>query len=289
MAAAAPTLRTRARRTARTVSRTVGKATAGLRLTPAYLVVGAQRSGTTSMSKALGQHPNVVPAVFHKGVHYFDTAYDRGLEWYLGHFPTRVGAALKARTPGPVITGESSPYYLFHPAVGERIARDLPGARLIVVLRDPVERAYSAYTHEKARGWESESFPRALELEQERIAGEHDRLLRDPSYASLTFQHNAYVTRGQYVEQLERLSRQVGRGRLLVVDSHDFFADPEATWPQVERFLDLPHAGGMVFERNNARPRTAMDEDVRRRLSEHFLPWDERLATWWGRTPSWRR
>ena len=158
-----------------------------------------------------------------------------------------------------------------------------------MVLRDPVERAYSAYTHERARGWETEPFERALELEQERIAGEYERLVADPGYASLRFQHNAYVTRGQYVEQLERLAGQVGRDKILVVDSQDFFDDPATVWPQVEGFLDLPAAHDIVFERNNARPRSDMDPDLRRRLSEHFRPYDERLATWWGRTPSWRR
>lgn len=279
----------RARRAARSVSRRVGQATSGARLRPGYLVVGAQRSGTTSMSKALAQHPNVVPAVLHKGVHYFDMAYDRGFDWYLGHFPTRVGAALKARTRGPVLTGESSPYYLFHPLVGERIARDLPGTRLIVVLRDPVERAYSAHAHELARGWETEPFRRALELEPARIAGEYERLRADPGYASLRFQHNAYVTRGQYVEQLERLATQVGRDAILVVDSHDFFAEPASTWLQVERFLELPHTDRIVFEQNNGRPRSAMDGDLRAGLTEHYAPYDERLAAWWGRTPSWRR
>jgi hypothetical protein len=274
------TMRTRARRTVRAVTRTVGRLTHGHRLRPAFLVVGAQRCGTTTMMKTLGQHPGVLPAVFHKGVHYFDVNHHRGMAWYAGHFP-----AAKAG----VLTGESSPYYMFHPVAPARIAAELPGVRLIVLLRDPVERAYSAYTHERARGYETEEFGRALELEPSRLAGEVERLRADPGYDSPHWRHNAYVTRGQYVEQLEHLESLFGRDRLCVVDSHDFFAEPEWAFRAVEQFLGLPHADGIEYERHNARPRSPMSPELRARLDDHFRPYDERLADWWGRTPSWRR
>jgi hypothetical protein len=280
-------MRTRARRTVRAVSRTVGRLTNAQRLRPGFLIVGAQRCGTTSMMKTLGRHPSVVPAVFHKGVHYFDVNYDHDLAWYVGHFPTRRSAR---RVGGPAaVTGESSPYYLFHPLAAERIAADLPGVRLIVLLRDPVERAYSAHTHERARGFETDEFARALELEPARIAGEAARLRADPRYDSHHWRHNAYVTRGQYIEQLERLESLFGRERLCVVDSQDFFDDPAPVFAAVERFLGLPAATGIAFERHNARPRAPMPAALRARLDAHYRPYDERLAAWWGRTPSWRR
>ncbi|MCW2612496.1 MAG: hypothetical protein QOC93_4157 [Actinomycetota bacterium] len=281
------TMRTRARRTVRVVTRAVGRLTHTHRMRPGFLVVGAQRCGTTSMMKTLGQHPSVMPAVFHKGVHYFDVNYDRGLPWYVGHFPT-VRAARRAAGPRAV-TGESSPYYMFHPLAPERIAVDLPDVRLVVLVRDPVERAYSAYTHEKARGFETEEFPHALELEPVRIAGEVDKLRAEPGYDSDHWRHNAYVTRGQYIEQLEHLESVFGRERLCVVDSQDFFDDPAPAFAEVERFLGLPSAGGIEFERHNARPRSPMPDELRARLDEHYRPYDERLAAWWGRTPSWRR
>ncbi|MGH9297486.1 MAG: sulfotransferase domain-containing protein, partial [Acidimicrobiales bacterium] len=150
----------------RALARTVGRITAGGRMTPSFLIVGAQRCGTTSMYKAISQHRSVLPAVLHKGVHYFDTGYGNSWSWYLGHFPLRAHARwVSTRTGGAVVSGESSPYYLFHPLAPERIARDLPLARLIVMVRDPVERAYSAHAHELARGYETEPFEKALELE----------------------------------------------------------------------------------------------------------------------------
>jgi Sulfotransferase domain len=284
------TVKARAWRAAGSVSRTVGRLTAGSRLRPGFLIVGAQRCGTTSLFKTLAQHPAVLPPAFHKGVHYFDAAFERGPAWYYGHFPTRARAAAVSRRLGvPVVTGESSPFYMFHPLAAERIAAELPDVKLLVLLRDPVERAYSAHAHELARGYETEPFERALELEDERIAGERERMTVDPTYLSHHLQHNAYLSRGRYIEQLDRLTGVFGRDRLHVVDSDDFFADPRPAFDEVCAFLGLPAGAGIAFGRHNARQRSPMSEALRARLDEHFIPYDERLATWWGRTPSWRR
>jgi hypothetical protein len=274
----------------RAASRTYGRWTASRRMLPSFLISGAQRCGTTSMYKTITTHPQVLPAVLHKGVHYFDTDYTRGLDWYRGHFPTQRAADRVARTAGGrVITGESSPYYMFHPMAGRRIADDLPDARMIILLRDPVERALSAFTHESARGFETETFERALELEESRLAGEEERLIADPSYVSFDHQHHAYVRRGRYVEQLERLEKEVGRDRLLVIDSGDLFVDAAPVFAEVCEFLGLAPWQPASFTQHNARPRSGMDDDLRRELSRRFEDADERLGAWLGRTPSWRR
>jgi hypothetical protein len=177
---------------------------------------------------------------------------------------------------------------MFHPLAAQRIARDLPGIKLLVLVRDPVERAYSAHAHELGRGYETESFERALELEPARLEGEAERLVADPSYVSHSHQHHAYRTRGRYVEQIERLEQTFGRDRIHVVDSSAFWADPEPSFNAVLDFLGLPHDGNIVFDRHNARPRAPMPDSLRQELREHFLPYDQRLATWLGRQPSWQ-
>jgi len=259
-------------------------------MVPSFLIMGAQRCGTTSMYKTLSQHPDVLPAVLHKGAHYFDMHYARGEAWYRGHFPLELTADRVRRATGfRPITGESSPYYLFHPLAAARIAADLPGARLLVLLRDPVERAYSAFTHEAARGFETETFERALELEPERLAGEEERIRDQPGYVSHAHQHHAYLTRGQYVDQLERLEGLVGRERVHVVDSGNLFADAAPIYSGIVRFLGLRAVPPPEFRQHNARPRSEMPEALRRRLEDHFAPYDERLAAWLGAVPSWRR
>jgi hypothetical protein len=264
------------------------------RMLPSFLIVGAARCGTTSMFDALSQHPAVFNGAvlpWTKEVHYFDLNYHRGLAWYRSHFPLRAYAGLAAR-PSSVAPQafESTPYYMFHPLCAERIARDLPGVRLLVLVRDPVERAYSAYTNRVASGCETEPFERALELEDARLAGESERMVSDPAYISHSHRHYAYRTRGQYADQLARLEKVFGRERIYVVDSGDFFTDPRPVYDRVLEFLGLPHCGYPAFGRHNARPRSSsMPSTVRAALEEHYRPYDERLTPWLGREPSWRR
>ncbi len=192
------------KRIAHAGSRTFGQLTAGHRMTPSFLIAGGQRCGTTSMHRALNQHPAILKAVLHKGVHYFDTDYDKGMNWYLGHFPLqRTARAIEDRLGLSVLTFESSPYYMYHPLAVRRIATDLPEAKIICLVRDPVERAYSQHAHEIARDFEPErDFVKALALEPQRLAGEDEKLARDPSYYSHAHQHHAYRARGQYVDYL---------------------------------------------------------------------------------------
>ena len=280
---------TAARRAVHSVSVSAGRLTRRARMLPGFLIVGAQRGGTTSMYRTLDAHPAILKAVLHKGVHYFDTGYGHSLGWYQGHFPLRARAALARRATGDVpLTFESSPYYMFHPLAAERISHDLPEVKLLVLVRDPVERAYSAHAHELARGYETEPFERALELEDQRLAGEAERIVSQPGYLSHSHQHHAYLTRGLYADQLERLGHFVGRDRVHVVDSGRFFTDPEPVYDGVLEFLGLRRHGYPVFERHNARPRSPMPETLRATLNEHFGAPDERLTGWLGQPPSWR-
>lgn len=278
------------RRPVSTVVRTAGKLTSGARVLPAALIVGAQRSGTTSLHKTLLQHPAILGPLHKKGVHYFDVSYPRGTDWYQGHFPLRgTVRRLAERTGATPVAIESSPYYMFHPLAAERFAHDLPGVRVIAMLRDPVARAYSAYTHERARGFETASFTDALAQEDERLAGEVAKIAADPGYISHAHRHNAYLARGRYVEQLTRLAEQVGKEHIHVVDSGDFFADPAAAYDAVVRFLGLPDWPSVRHAQHNARPRSDLDDATAERLRTYFASYDERLVAWLGWTPSWLR
>ncbi len=270
-------------------SRTVGRLSANARMLPSFLIAGGQRCGTTSMYRALAAHPAVVKAVLHKGVHYFDVGYRHGFAWYRGHFPLRrTGERVSAAVGARAQTFESSPYYMYHPLAAERIAAALPEVRLVVLVRDPVERAYSQHAHEVARGFETVGdFGVALALEPARLAGQEARLRADPSYHGHSHQHHAYRERGRYVEHLERLAGVFGPNRVHVVDSERFFAEPEPVYDGVLDFLGLPQLGYPAFERHNARPRSPLPAALRAELTNHFQPYDERLADWLGHRPSY--
>ena len=270
-------------------ARVVARPTSSSRPLPDYLIVGTQRGGTTTLHHWLAAHPGVLPARLTKGVHWFDTAFGRSEAWYRSHFPSRrVRASAAQRLGYEPVVGEGSPYYMFHPFAPQRIASVLPDPRLLVVLRDPVERAWSQYHHETARGFEDLPFEAALEAEASRLDGEAERLA-DPGATSASHQHHSYEARGRYVEQLEELWRQVGRDRVLVLFSEDLSADPVGTMAEVHRFLALPALPPDTEKRWNLRAKPDMPEAARARLVEAFRQPDARLAQLLGRPVPWTR
>ncbi len=176
---------------------------------------------------------------------------------------------------------------MFHPCAAERIASHLPEVKILAMLRDPIERAYSAHKHELARGYETEQFERALELEDERLEGQVERMVADPAYQSFSHRHHAYVRRGQYAEQLDRMGRFFAKDRIHVIESESFFERPETTYGGVLDFLELPQVLPDRFDRWNARPSSPMPDATRSRLREHFQPHDRALAALLGRDPAW--
>lgn len=272
-------------------STSLGRLTANARMLPSFLICGGQRCGTTSLYRALAAHPVVLKAVWHKGVHYFDTSYHRGTNWYRAHFPLRRSACRVEEEHGVAAqTFESSPYYLYHPHAAARIARDLPEVKLIVLVRDPVERAFSQHAHEVARGFETEpDFAEALRLEPSRLRGQHERLLAHPHAYSFSHQHHAYRARGEYAGYLNATAAHVPRERILVLESERFFTEPRPSYDRVLDFLGLPHLGYPEFERHNARPRPApMPGSVRADLAAHFAPHDAALREWLPGEPVWQ-
>lgn len=257
------------------------------RVLPDFIVVGAQRCGTTSLYNYLVDHPNVAPA-FMKETHFFDNHFRKGLAWYRAFFPLRAYKAYTERVHRQrLAVGEASPYYLFHPHVPRRVHATLPGVRLIVLLRNPVDRAYSHYHHEVSTGFESASFEGALDREEVRLPGETDRLLRDETYCSFDHFHYSYLARGIYVDQLERWVELFDRDQMLVIRTEDFYADPEATVMRVQGFLELPLWKSGRYKQYNLGHYTDMEAGTRRRLVEYFRPHNEKLHELLGTDFGW--
>ena len=255
--------------------------TGPLRGLPSLLILGAQRSGSTSLFNYLVQHPDVLPPLG-KEIHYFDLHYQRGLNWYRGRFP------YAHRLRGGTLTLDASPYYLLHPLAPERAARLVPGAKLVALLRNPVERALSHYQHEVRGGRESLPFERAIEQEVERLSGEEERLRSDPTYYSFNHHRYSYVRRGRYLEQLRRWLEHFPRSQLLVLQSERLFADPVAATAAVHQFLGVrPHRLEHYKPFLHGAYDRAMPAEVRTRLVEYFEPHNRGLYDWLGEEFDW--
>ncbi len=275
------------RRTARQVDR----AGRGLRLAsarvrarsralPDFVVIGAQKAGTSSLYAQLAAHPSVLPAI-RKELHFFDRR-PAPLARYRAWFPRRAAlAALDART-GRGITGEATPFYLCHPEVPTRLRAAVPDARLVAVLRDPVARAISGYHHAVGNGAEDRPIEVALDPDAVEVT------VADPAWwdaRDCPVRRRGYLVRSRYAEQLERWFAVFPRDQILVIGTDALRGGrvPAA----VLDFLDLPPAPDPVPDRNVGTYTTRPASGLEARLREYFRPHDDRLASLLGTEVPW--
>jgi len=186
---------------------------------PHFLGLGTQKGGTTSLQKLLEQHPDVyLPPC--KEVHYFSQHAEEPARWYADHYrDARRGQR----------RGDITPFYLFHPDVPARIRSLLPRARMIVLLRDPVERTLSQVFHARRHGFETLDVADALAAEKDRLA----------SGNTFSFQKHSYVSRSRYLEQLDRYEALFPGDQLLVLKSEDLFNNTGSVWKLIQEFLQI--------------------------------------------------
>jgi len=249
---------------------------------PDFLIVGAMKSGTTSLAKWLGDHPDVfVPES--KELHFFDLEWKRGVRWYAGHFDA---------LPPDTLVGEATPAYMAHAFCVPRMADVVPNARLIAVLREPVSRAWSHYQHLVAKNGERRTFEEILGIEM--------TLRQDDSDIGYYFR-----ARGHYIEQLTRITDRFPRSHVLVELFDELVLEPHEAMRRVCRFLDIeevvpavvgtaynqraPVARGVRNVWGALHRKEEMARYVRHELHEHFRPYNRKLAAWLGRElpPSW--
>jgi hypothetical protein len=269
-----------------------GAATAWARPWPDYLVIGTKRGGTTSIFNYLLSHPDVVPmwpARRTKSSHYYDRHYARGSRWFRGHFSTAVNRSVRAALHHTrPVTGEASPYYLYHPTAADRVSSDLPGVKIVVMLRNPVDRAYSHYWERVDNGVEPLGFEAALAAEPDRLAPELRRMSADPLYYSQAHDFWSYRDRGVYAPQLARWLDRFDRTQILILRSEDFYADQQSIVDTLSDFLGIRHHAMPPKAHHNHRPAPAMNPDTRAELAEFYTPHNEALYRLVGRDFEWQ-
>jgi hypothetical protein len=259
-----------------------GERTSDRRPLPDFLVIGTKRGGTTSLWRYLIQHP-LVPRLFPawntKTSHYFEDNFARGEAWYRSHFPTaRRRAALERRHGGPSKVGEAAPFYMFHPLAAGRVATLMPRAKMIVLLRDPVERAYSHWKERRGEGVEPLGFAEALAAEESRTAGERERLIAEPGYVSRAYDWYTYRERGCYLAHLEPWLSRFDSAQLLFLASETFYRAPAESYARILDFIGLPPYELPSYDVYNDRPSKGMDEAVRAELTAFYRPHNAALA-----------
>jgi sulfotransferase family protein len=250
---------------------------------PDFAVIGTMKGGTSFFYHLLSQHPLVQPAAA-KELHFFDAHFDLGVEWYRRCFP-----APRLEDGRRTITGEATPY-MSHRLAPERMAKVVPEARLIALLRNPVERTYSDYQQVVRKGRETLTFEEAIgAAEKARSSGRGGRSPELEDRAGLD--RHGYFSRSIYVDKLLRWSEFFPREQMLVLKSEDFFENPRKTLKSVLEFLGLPEwepePSKLENKRNAGRYEEEMDPVTRRRLEEYFEPHNRRLYDYLGVDFGW--
>jgi hypothetical protein len=256
-------------RIGKSATRAARLVTARWRTLPNTLIVGAQKSGTSSLFDYLAQHPQILTSSV-KEVHYFDGGlssrtdnFVKGESWYRSFFPLKYK---KSRNKKII---EASPLYLFSPDVARRIRETLPQAKIIVVLRNPVDRAISHYHHEVRAGRESRQMLQAFIEEESLLA---------PIWANREFRNEAFITksylsRGLYADQIERYLKEFSKERICIIKSNDLFADPDSAIKPVLKFLGLK--SDFVIPNKNARNVGIAKGKIDKAVTDYLLSYFE--------------
>ena len=258
-----------------------------IRALPNFLIIGAQKCGTTSLYQTLSQHQSVKPA-YVKEVRYFNNFYDKSINWYRAHYPSYLSIYRNKKLYGrDCMTGEGEPSYLPNPIVPQRVFDLIPDAKLIVMLRNPVDRAYSHYNHRLQRGREKLSFEGVVKLDKEKLKNGWGNLeTRD--YKSLGTLHYSYLPRGIYVDQLKVWMSVFPKEQFLVIKAEDYFADTRTIFNKVLAFLNLPESDLITFHKSNTgKYKKKMSAPMRQDLIDYFYPHNQRLYEYLGVDYEW--
>jgi len=255
------------------------------RALPDFIIIGAQKAGTTSLYAYLCQHPQILSPAS-KEIHFFDgdrspgeDNFEKGESWYRSHFPRKSTLGIDKKT------FEATPFYLFNPLVPKRIFKLIPKVKLIVLLRNPTERALSHYFLEKRNNRESLPVLDALMAEDNRL----ESVIKKKEYRNKAFRYHTYKSRGLYKNQIERYLNYFSRKQILIIDSEKLSSDTNNTLKQIFGFLDVDtkFVVNDLTKYNIASNKTQVDPEVYEYLNNYFHPHNEELYKLIGEDFGW--
>lgn len=256
--------------------------TSSFRVLPDFIIIGSAKCGTTSLYNYMIQHPDIYQAS-RKEIHYFDL---HRTGWYRSNFPT---VFLKNRTKKnnrPFVTGEATPNYLFFPNVPKKVLEECPNTKFIVLLRNPTDRAYSHFQHQSrkklvaSREGEREnlSFDEAVKAEEKRLEGEWEKISKDKAYSTEKFRNRSYLSRGIYVDQLERWMKYFPKEQFLIIKTEEFKEDSQGILNRIFNFVGVSEFKVENLKKLNAGKYENMNKTTRKYLVNYFKPHNEKLA-----------
>jgi len=247
------------------------------RALPNFMIVGVQKAGTTTLYDYIIQHPKVIPA-FRKETKYFDLYRQKSLNWYKAFFPV---------LSNNCITGEATPDYFYYNEIPKQIQTILPKVKLIVLLRNPAERAISHYNFNIDRKIENLPFDDAIKKEQERISNNFTIKLKS-GYKSNSFREFSYVSRGLYAKQLQNWLNFFPIKQFFFCSTAQLHLNPLQTLNEIYNFLNLsPLKEVNSFTKNASKNKVIIPGEYLKNFKESFITENENLYKLIGKNFNW--
>lgn len=254
--------------------------TSSMRVLPDFFIIGVVRSGTTSMYHYLDEHPSIVKSAYDE-LGFFDDNFRLGWEWYKTLFPTNITKKIIKRKTGNFLTFDDTPFYIYNEDVAKKIKNYFPKTKLIIILRNPIDRAYSNYHLGVRMGDEKRTFDQAINDEIQKIE-KYNEIEMD-NYIS-----QSYLGRGIYAKQLEIWLKYFPISVIKILESDRFSNNTEETMNEVFEFLDLPNHNIRNLEKKNVAEYPPMKTETRQKLYDFFSKYNEKLYDMLNVRYDWR-
>ena len=269
------------------IGRAFQMATSSIRILPDFIIIGSSKAGTWAIHNYLLQHPDIDYSA--RNIHFFEYAYSNKISWYKSHFPTKLYKSLvESIHKRKCLMSEHTSTYLHHPLIPQRVKDSIPDVKLIVSLRNPIDRAYSNYHMFVRIGVEKRTFEDAVfsEIKRIEIIKENDNFqIKNPNFSNCV-EFN-YLRHGTYVDKLENWLKFFRREQFCIVENKDLSKNPQQVLDKIFEFLNVPHFKLRQEERWNVGKYKKMKESTRKTLEDFFKPYNERLYKLLGQNFSW--
>lgn len=257
-----------------------------MRALPDFIIIGASRSGTTSLYYNMSKHPNISPGA-EKASSFFDKNFERGLSFYKSHFPVKPSSNLNKDGKFTFVTGEATTTYLLNPLTAERISDTIPNVKLIAILRNPIDRAFSHFNYHLTRGESKfQSFEEAINYEKKLIKlGNFKKNIFENK--EIDYRFCSYLSEGLYVERLEPYLENFSKDQIMIIKYEDYITHEKNVLNKIFNFLNLPVYDISNLSKLNSVNYENINEDTKRNLQDFFKPYNEKLIEKFGPDIRW--
>ena len=252
----------------RFVKRGLSGITASSRVLPDFIISGTVRSGTTSLYYNICEHPSVLPASYDE-IGYFDSNYHLGINWYRSMFPTEKEMKQVKKETNFAITGEDTPFYFWKKEAAERIFQDIPNSKIIIIFRNPVDRAYSNYNLGIRKKTESLSFEDAIDEEM--------NFLKTHSFRDAVDRRRSYLSKGLYENQIKIWLDNFPREQIHILCTEDMKKNPKESLLKIFQFLGIPNYTLKNPQKQKLAEYKKMDDKTREKLLTFYEPYNQKF------------